>query len=365
MIARDPYPRQPVREPLLTTTSPTTTQSDIARLAGVTRLTVQRALQDRPGVGEATAQRIKQIAKAHGYMPNAAATATRTGRFNAVGLVIGSATPRYLPAELVHGVEQPLIEAGYQLLFSSLSQKSLASERLLPRVLQQLMVDGLLMHYTHGFPENLPDQIVNNRVPTVWINTRLAHDCVYLDDRAAAHQATRLLLEHGHRRICFAQRDAKGHYSEADRQAGYEQAMREAGLQPFVAEIVHPANQSAQQDVRFEQCRAVLSGPDRPTAVLAYSGSTHAGPLMGAALSLGLRIPEDLSLIAFDRVDFSPLGIPLTCVSTSMEAAANRAVQMLQQKIDHPDRLLPAIKLLPPINAPVSVSRPTPTHPAR
>jgi len=338
-------------------TSPIT-QSAIAELAGVTRLTVRRALQGQPGVGPQTAQRIRNLAREHGYLPNAAANATRTGRFHAVGLVIGSVTPRYLPAELVHGVEKPLVAAGYQLLFASLSDRAMTRDRLTPRMLQQLMVDGLLLHYTHDFPSRLPDLVQHNRVPTIWINTKLEHDCVYLDDRAAAYRATRTLLEHGHRRIGYVNCDRRGHYSETDRLGGYQQAMREAGLEPVTRVLAYPPHDQPGADDRYARARAWLDGPDRPTAVLAYSGSNHAGPIAAAALSLGLAIPRDLSLVSFDRVEFSPVGIPLSCVSTSMEPAGRVAVQLLQRKMDHPDQLIPAREITPELSHLASITAP-------
>lgn len=333
----------------------TITQSDIARLAGVTRLTVRRALQGQPGVGETTASRIRRLAKDHGYLPNAAATATRTGRFNAVGLLVGSVTPRYLPAELVHGVEASLFECDCQLLFSSLSDQKLRDERFMPRVLQHLMVDGLLIHYTHRFPGKLPSLITSNRVPSIWINTRLKRDCVYLDDEAGAYRATKVLLEHGHRRITYVNRDSHGHYSEADRLAGYNRAMQEAGLEPTQFTLTYPRHEAPRDDTRFADANQWLSGPDRPTAVLTYSGSL-AGPIAAAALAHGLSIPRDLSIIAFDRVTFSPVGIPLTCVQTSMEPLAEVAVDMLFRRIEHPSKTLPARSMEPELTELVSVA---------
>ena len=94
----------------------------------------------------------------------------------------------------MHGVEEALAETNDQLLFSRLSDERLKDERSAPRMLRQLMVDGLLLHYTHRFPEDLPDRLAGNRLPSVWINTRLPHDCVYLDDYAAAREAAQRLL---------------------------------------------------------------------------------------------------------------------------------------------------------------------------
>ena len=332
------------------------TQSDIARHAGVTRLTVRRALEGKAGVGAVTAQRIQRLAKDLGYMPNAAANATRTGRFHAIGLLIGSVTPRYLPAELVHGVEEALAETNDQLLFSRLSDERLKDERSAPRMLRQLMVDGLLLHYTHRFPEDLPDRLAGNRLPSVWINTRLPHDCVYLDDYAAAREATQRLLQLGHTRVAYVDRDASGHYSESDRRDGYAAAMAEAGLTPRVVQMNYPTAASP-ADSRLSDARAWLSGSDAPTAALVY-GATLLGPVAAAALSLGRSIPRDLSLIGFSRDPVSSIGLPMTIVDTAMQDVAARAVAMLRRKIDRPDQRLAPIVVRPPLTAPTSIAPP-------
>jgi DNA-binding LacI/PurR family transcriptional regulator len=332
------------------------TQTEIARLAGVTRLTVRRALGGQTGVGAQTADRIRQLAQQHGYLPNAAANATRTGRFNAIGLLIGSVTPRYLPAELVYGIEQSLADTGDQLLFSRLSDDRLRDDKTTPRMLQQLMVDGLLLHYTHQFPAELPARLSRHRLPSIWINTRLDHDCVYLDDEAAARSATRRLLELGHRRIAYVDRDATGHYSETDRRAGYEAQMRDAGLTPAIFALNYPTTRRP-ADTRFADARAWLDRPDPPTAVLAYS-STLMGPIATAALSMGRRLPEDLSLVGFDRYHLSPIGVPLTVIDTSMQQIATQAVDMLRRKIRRPaEDLAPAI-VEPPMSDPCSLGPP-------
>jgi LacI family transcriptional regulator len=332
------------------------TQSDIARHAGVTRLTVRRALGGQRGVGPTTARRIREIADEMGYMPNAAANATRTGQFHAIGLLIGSVTPRYLPAELVHGVEDALTETGDQLLFSRLSDDRLRDDQAAPRMLQQLMVDGLLLHYTHRFPRELPDRLARHRLPSIWINSRLDHDCIFFDDFAAARDATRRLLQLGHTRVAYVDRNPSGHYSESDRREGYETAMRDAGLTLQIVELTYPTADGP-PDSRLADARAWLSGPDAPSAAVVYS-ATLMGPVATAALSLGRRIPDDLSLIGFGRDPVSAVGLPLTLIDTSMQGIAQQAVAMLRQKIAAPQRRLEPTAIRPPLTEPCSLGPP-------
>jgi len=334
----------------------TVTQSELAKLAGVTRLTVRRALEGKPGVGSETAARIRKIASQQGYRPNAAALATRSGRFNAVALLIGSANPLYLPAELVYGAERALVESHRQLLFASLNDHQLENPEFMPKVLKHLMADGLLIHDVRAASPAMRSLVQRHRIPSIWVNTRLDADCVYLDDRAAAEHATRVLIAHGHRRIAYAISHERGHYSERDRREGYRDAMTSAGLAPveLVAQDTPP---SPTNDRRLAAARDWLEQPDRPTALLTYEQST-ATPVLAAAMSLGMTVPRDLSLITFARIDFSDIGQPLTHIHASLKPAAEMAVEMLDRKIAEPAKFIDPKPIQPPLSEPVSVAAP-------
>jgi len=334
----------------------TVTQSELAKMAGVTRLTVRRALEGKPGVGSDTAARIRKIATQQGYRPNAAALATRSGRFNAIALLIGSKNPLYLPAELVYGAERDLVASHRQLLFASLNDNQLENSEFMPKVLRHLMVDGLLIHDVRDASPAMQELVRRHRIPAIWVNTRLDADCVYLDDRAAAEHATRVLIAHGHTRIAYAISHQRGHYSETDRRGGYRTAMTSAGLTP-VELVAQPSAPSPTHDHRLAAARAWLEQPDRPTALLTYEQST-ATPVLAAAMSLGMTVPRDLSLITFARLDFSDIGQPLTHIHASLKPAAEIAVDMLDRKIAAPAKPIDPQPIQPPLSDLFSVAAP-------
>jgi len=209
---------------MATKTAPTTTLDAIAARAGVTKATVSNVL-NRNRVGTRSdavrnAQRIRKIAAELGYRPNMAARAIQTNRFNAVGL-IASTEPRFSVYQpYLAGLTRACRRKDLHLTLGEVVDEKLTDERYIPKVLREWAVDGLLIAYMAGFPPVLADLIEQYRIPSVWLNAKRDHDCVYPDDRGGMELATRHLVELGHQRIAFFSVFPGGHYSSRDRRAG-------------------------------------------------------------------------------------------------------------------------------------------------
>ena len=329
------------------------TISEIARRAGVTDGTVSRVLNSlhEPKYRSAVrrAEKIRRIAAQMGYRPHAAARVTRQGRFQAVGLLASlDRRRRYMPVELLEAVHDALAEHDLQLTYAKVPDAKLTDAGFVPRLLREWSVDGLLINYSHGFPAAMVELIDRFRIPSVWMNTRRATDAVYPDDRAAAEEATRYLLASGRARIAYLALQRPGseeHYSTAERAEGYRGAMAAAGRPALVTQI--PVREWANgsgliADDRLDVLRRWLSGPDRPDAVVTYSGWT-AEPLVFAATAAGLRLPDDLRIVSLGGVAMSsPLGLPLTQVVSDVAQLGRAAVAMLNRKLASPAFPLPA-----------------------
>lgn len=326
------------------------TQDDLARLAGVTRLTVRRALSGGAGVGKLTRQRICELAKEVGYRPNSAAKATRSGRFNAVGLL--ASVNRHqgsLVEQMLHGVHQALAQRGMHLTLTIVPDDRLSDDERLPAILREQMVDGLLLNYTHKIPQHMGEIIAKHQIPAVWVNSKQPGDCVYPDDFGGGVSNTRRLIELGHRRILYADfswgacQPGLAHYSHGDRRAGYEQAMREAGLPVRTLIPERYCGGRAALDL----CRAVLAGDDRPTGVVAYGGvDTQA--FVNATVVDNLELGRSLSLVTF-FVEPGLAGWNLSGVVLPEERMGSLAVERLMERINDPARSLPplAVRLEP------------------
>jgi LacI family transcriptional regulator len=160
---------------------------------------------------------------------------------------------------------------------------------------------------------------------------------VYLNDFAASRAATEHLLNLGHRRIAFLAYSPSTHYSMQDRITGYQMALTSAGEAPQIIQC-DSLDRTSRREWE-EAVRQYLAGPNRPTALLAY-GPQALRPAFVAALKLGLRIPEDLSLMVFDQNRFDELGLPVTTMLLPEYVMGQAAVKMLLTKIENPNQPL-------------------------
>ncbi len=306
------------------------TIAQIAEAAQVSRQVVSKVLnggRSSAGAGPQTRERIERFARELGYRPNSAAKAISTGRFGAIGLVMSQHRHQSTVfAEMLRGLHEGLDADAYHLSVNFIDDQRLVSEEMLPKVLGQAMVDGMILNYTHAAPERMVELIKRHAMPTIWLNAKRERNCVHIDDFGGAGQATRRLLAMGHRRVMYA--DFTGeyetaqemHYSRPDRMAGYEAAMREAGHEPLT--ILLPAFEDM-----IGTAASILSGPSAPTAVIGY-GLPEAEAFAYAAYAKSLRIGDVLRLVTFAAN--LPPGGPLIDVyelpEREMGRAAARAV---------------------------------------
>jgi LacI family transcriptional regulator len=232
------------------------------------------------------------------------------------------------------------------LTVSRLTDEELSDNDFVPKVIRQHMADGMIVNYTHEIPPGMLELIRAHHAPAVWLNAKLDADCVYPDDYGAARTVTQHLLSLGHRKIAmvhmiahfawqrsFEESWSSQHYSVHDRALGYTEALSGAGLAPRITSH----ERFIDEHEHMLACRALLSCPDRPTAVIAYSEHEVAS-VVCAALSLGLSIPRDLSIVAFAP---SPMWIAsnlVTIAAIPTEEQGRRAVRMLLAKLASPDQ---------------------------
>jgi len=296
----------------------------------------------------ATRQRVMQAAEQLGYKPNSSARAMRQGRFGCAALVLSrsrQSTHSYIPPNLLDGLDDELQRHNMHLTVSRLTDEELTRTDFIPKVLREHLADGMIVNYTHEIPPTMLELIRSHHTPAVWVNAKLDADCVYPDDFAASHQATEELLRLGHKHIAFVHLISRGgwqgsfdenrprfHYSALDRANGYASAMRAAGLSPQVLSHDRFIHESEQMTV----CRQLLTGEHRPTAVLVYSEG-EAQAVLCAAISLGLAVPHDLSLLAFSAFGHYVAGHLVSVVAVPTEEMGRCAVRCLLQKLKEPD----------------------------
>lgn len=316
----------------------------IAREAGVSKITVFRVLSGK-GKGVRTtalkrAEKIRLIATRLNYRPNVAARAVRTGRFNAVTLLISRSPERsFLPRQLLYGIHDELAELNQHLNIARLDDEKLTSAVVLPKLLREFSSDGLLVNYHTEVPVAMVELLLRFRIPSIWINTKRPYDALYPDDRGAGRAAAAYLLANGHRRIAFLSFHISEHYSTADRREGASETLAEAGLGLEAIELTNSGLVPPSTDRHLQIALQALRRPlaSRPSAFITYS-EIEAVPLFTATQMLGLSLGRDVSILSFyPEQQLRICGVPITTLATPEFELGACAVRMLQKKIARPD----------------------------
>ncbi len=287
---------------------------DIAQRAGVSIMTVSKALRGEPDVSPATRARIKALAQQMGYVPDSAAQGLRSRTSKTLGVIISSITnPIY--ARIVRAIEEHAHEAGYD-LFISQTHNNTEREEVCIRRLMARRVDGLLISPVYRIePEaRVYQELLTGGTPTVLIGPPApfcsAFPSVSSDDARASYAATKHLLDLGHKRIAFFTGRLVAPWAQ-ERLEGYRRALREANLD-VDERLVFTAGSTIEDGVKSglqllnENCHA--------TAVQAVNDLVAVG-CANAFLHQGLQIPRDISLVGFGNIRVSEhFRVPLTTI---------------------------------------------------
>ncbi|MDA8292386.1 MAG: LacI family DNA-binding transcriptional regulator [Actinomycetota bacterium] len=284
----------------------TPTLRDVARLAGVSIKTVSRVVNGDAEVADLTAGRVRDAIGSLGYRPNPLARSLRTGRDEAIGLVVETIGDPFFAA-VTEAVEEAAREAGLFLMIAS-AGATVAEERavvlgLLHRSVSGLIVVPCLLDYAH---EQLP--IGPGAVPVVFIDRTpdgLDADTVVVDNEDSARRATAHLVARGHRRIAFVGTSLE-RVPLRQRLDGYRLALADAGIEYDPRLVVAHTRASDGSGAILD---GVLAPPDPATAVL----SANAVAALDVVRELHGTGRTDVAFVSFD--DF-PIADSLTPPAT-------------------------------------------------
>ena len=298
---------------------------DVAKAAGVSKSTVSRVLDERlPRSRNATAERVRRVAAELGYVRDPMAAAMRRAGTGTIGVVV----PRLTDTVMAMLYEEISAAGAARGLFAvvATTNDEPAHERLAVASLLRRRVDGLVLTTARmgaaADPSDAVPQVLALRSDGV-------RPAALGDDPLGAHLAVRHLVDLGHRRIGLVGGPAYAS-SARGRQAGYAQALAEAGSPAAPSLVTGDAFSMEAGEIAG---RALLDRVDRPTAIFAVNDNTAIG-VMAAAHALGLRIPEDLSLVGYNDIPVvSRLPVPLTTVRVPFGAIAVNALDLLQEAL--------------------------------
>ncbi len=288
---------------------------DVARLAGVAKTTASDALQGRGRVSEATRARVEAAAAALRYRPHAGARDLTRRRSEVLGLLVGDLFDPF-NAELTGLLEQHAAANGYRVLLATAGPDLREEDVALSNLLEHRVAALILVAYT-GDDAGL--RTITEHTPVVSIGySGSVGVSIGLDDVSGALLATGHLLDLGHTRIAYVSGTLIAPSTDAARISGYRAALRRAGIARDVIVKVGPHSDPQ----RNAAVRELLSGADRPTAIFAASDIT-AIEVMSCAMELGLRVPDDLSVVGFDDMQLSR--VPMISLTTVAQPIAELA----------------------------------------
>ena len=301
------------------------TLADVAGLAGVSPITVSRALRGERGVNAGLVARVKAAADRLGYVPDPAARALASRHSTHVALLIPMLS-NALFVDLLEGVQRTLRPAGYQTLIGITHYENAEEEQLLREMLQHRPAGLLITGLEHSAATRT--LIQGSGMPCVHLmetsSTPGVH-CVGLSQASAAAALTRHLFERGHRRIAFAaaQLDAR----TLQRRQGWRDEMQAAGLHAATLEWLNPAPSSlALGGTMFEQIIAQTPPVD---AIFFCNDDLAQGALL-AALRMGVPVPQRVAVAGFNDLTGSEQMLPpLTTVRTPRAQIGAVAAHML------------------------------------
>lgn len=311
------------------------TLKDVAKEAGVSVGMASRVLGGYGSFSDATRVRVVEAARTLSYRPNAVARSLRMGRTKALGLAVTNISS-YHWITFIRGVESAASDHGYQVILGHTGDDP-ARERDHIRALYQRNVDGLIITPTQENESRIRD-LVDAGFPVVLTESSSAAiktPCINIADHRAAYSATAYLLGLDHERIGMVAGD-QSLASGADRLRGYRDALRARGIAIDDTLVGHG-------EYRFEPAFAetdrLMGLPDPPTALL-VSNETMLGATLQCLKERGVRVGEDVSLIAFDDPPWASYFSPsITTIRTPRERMGTMAVHMLVGMIDAgPDR---------------------------
>jgi DNA-binding LacI/PurR family transcriptional regulator len=304
----------------------------VAALAKVSIATVSRTINGSPAVSERLSKRVWLAIEQLNYFPNTHARSLVSGRSRLFGIIVENITNPFFP-ELIQSFEEIAVAHGYEILVSSSNSDVRVLTTCVRRMLER-KVEGVAV-LTFGEEESVLDQLVDHDVPMVLAEFRLDNpkaSTILLDYTTGIQAAVNHLKELGHRQIAFLAGPHTLH-SAITRENDYRTAMQAAGLpinKKWVVECDHTLKGGV---AGFGHLRALAA---RPTAILCSNDMTAIGVLRAAYLE-GLRVPDDLSVIGLDDIDFAEFTLPpLTTIRLSRTDLARAAFEALRQQAEDP-----------------------------
>ena len=312
---------------------------DVARAAKVSQSTVSRVYT--PGVPVSEENRVKVLAAARklGYSPDAIARSLIMRHTNIIGIVMADITNPFYPNVLDQFTNRLQTSGKQTLLFNASTGHDI--DDTLPLVLQY-RVDAIIIT-SATLSSAMADECARHGTPVILFNRyipRSKASAVCCDNVAGGRMVADVLLNAGHKRIAYVAGTANTS-TNMDREKGFSERLRECGVTDWLCEQGEYTHESG-----YLAARKLLTRADPPDAIFAANDIMAMG-VLDAARELGVRVPDQLSVIGYDGI---PAGewhaYSLTTIRQPVEEMIDATIELLKARIENPDAK-PIIQMIP------------------
>ncbi|KMT63766.1 LacI family DNA-binding transcriptional regulator [Catenovulum maritimum] len=312
--------------------SPKITINDIARFAGVSKRTVSRVINHSDKVGEKTKELIEKLIAEHGFVPDKQARGLASSRSYLIGLVYDNPDALYID-EVQRGVLSYCTKLGYELVVHPCEYKSEHFIEEVQHFVKRSKLDGLLILPPASEVDELGQALDEAKLPYIRLvsgSEESPHNFVMSDDKQAAFDMTEYLIELNHKKIAMIT-GPKVYRSSRERYHGFKAALDSKNIKLNKDYIIEGLNT---YQAGTELAEVLLKLPEPPSAIFANNDEMAAGALK-TAVTLGLKVPEDISICGFDDNLLASRIIPaLTTVRRPVKDMAFSAARKLIATIE-------------------------------
>ncbi|KVV13751.1 LacI family DNA-binding transcriptional regulator [Flavobacterium sp. TMP13] len=312
------------------------TLKQIAKELDVSISTVSKSLRNSPEIGVETREKVQAFAKFYNYKPNNIALSLKNRKTKTIGIIIPEIVHHFF-STVINGIEHVANENGYSVIIC-LSDDSFDKEVLNMEMLANGSIDGFIMSLSKEtqFKADFHHitEVINQGMPVVMfdrVTNEILCDKVIIDDKSAAYEAVQSLIDKGRRRIALV--TTVDYVSVGKlRTDGYVKALLDNGI-PFDEELIIKI-----EDV--ETCEITISQllEDKLIDAVFAVNELFAVTIIKTANKRGLKVPEDLAVIAFTDGIISKYSTPtITTVSQSGAKMGNKAAQILIDRLENED----------------------------
>jgi LacI family transcriptional regulator len=309
------------------------TIKDIATEAEVSVSTVSFVINgkgEKMGISAAVIKKVQKVAEKLNYRPSMIATSLRTGKTRSIGLIVEDISNQFF-SDLARVIEDEAKNIDYRVFYCSTGDDDDRSEELINSLLQA-NVDGFIITPTKNLKDKI-DLLLKLKKPVVLVDRYFPEQevChVVVDNYEGANTATKFLIEKGCKNIAVINSTSQMMQMQL-REDGYRDAMKEEGI--FDEKLVFHMEYHNDEKARMHEIKDFFSKSSGIDAVLFLSNYMALAGLQ-AFKKLGIKIPDDISVISFDDHDSFKLHTPaITVISQPIEKIAIKSIQLLMNQM--------------------------------